>query len=192
MAETESQNPCWLFFFLFSSWLLAKQRPFCPTYCRIYNHKTRYNNCTPTESPPPMQYVLLPLQMFLLTILQEILERERKMVITLWPDCEPTIAVFALFIYHLSTPAFFFSACLLYFPWNQGRQLDFRLSPQASDCKVHKQACFTPPKYLALSLWNPWTLNTECYPILVCPNVPYFRYQLITTRLHVYLEHPAR
>ena len=61
-----------------------------------------------------MQYVLLPLQMFLLTILQEILERERKMVITLWPDCEePTIAVFALFICHLYTPAFFFSA---YFP----------------------------------------------------------------------------
>ena len=56
-----------------------------------------------------MQYVLLPLQMFLLTILQEILERERKMVITLWPDCEPTIAVFALFICHRSTPAFLFS-----------------------------------------------------------------------------------
>ena len=110
-----------------------------------------------------MQYVLLPLQMFLLTILQEILERERKMVITLWPDCEePTIAVFALFICHLYTPAFFFCA------W---RQLDFRLSPQASDCKVHKQACFTPLSTLPspYETLEPWTQNaTQFWCVLMC------------------------
>ena len=118
-----------------------------------------------------MQYVLLPLQMFLLTILQEILERERKMVITLWPDCEPTIAVFALFICHLYTPAFFFSACLLYFPWNQGRQLVLQLSPQASDCKVHKQACFIPLSTLPspYETLEPWTQNaTQFWCVLMC------------------------